>query len=158
MKKKYKILLSLSIPAVFLIFCGHYVRETRLNSKLKHSHVSETKKNKVPLNLADNDNMVAAILIMPKSYLPALEQFANSAMAKNIAILRARLESKDGRMTAVYNKKEKRRADKIPPVNNSAPSRINDTILERTPEKDKQVLTAGFLFILASVRQRAILR
>ncbi len=157
MKKKYKILLCLSIPAVFLIFCGHYVRETRLNSKLKHSHVSETKKNKVPLNLADNDNMVAAILIMPKSYLPALEQFANSAMAKNITILRARLESKDGRMTAVYNKKEKRRADKIPPVN-SAPSKINDTILERTPEKDKQVLTAGFLFILASVRQRAILR
>jgi hypothetical protein len=157
MKKKYKILLCLSIPAVFLIFCGHYVRETRLNSKLKHPHVSETKKNKVPLNLADKDNMVAAILIMPKSYLPALEQFANSAMAKNITILRARLESKDGRMTAVYNKKENRHADKIPPVN-SAPSRINDTILKRTPERDKQILTAGFLFILASVRQRAILR
>jgi hypothetical protein len=61
----------------------------------------------VPPDLAESENTVAAILIMPKSYLPSLEQFSNSVMAKNITILRAQLESKDGQITAVYKKKEK---------------------------------------------------
>jgi hypothetical protein len=153
MPKKYKILLCLSIPAVFLIFYSINDRETKLTSKMKHSHVLKAKKSKVPVNLADNDNMVAAILIIPKSYLPALEQFSNSVMAKNITILRAQLESKDGQMTAVYKKNKKRRGRKITPANN-ATRKINDTILEKTPEREKRILTTGFLYLLASIHRR----
>jgi hypothetical protein len=49
--------------------------------------------------------MVAAIVIMPKSYLPALKRFSQSKMARNIKILRARIELQDGNMTAVHSKK-----------------------------------------------------
>jgi len=157
MLKKFKILLCLSIPAVFLIFYCFNDGETKLTSKMKHSHVSKAKKSKVPVNLTDNDNMVAAILIMPKSYLPALEQFSNSVMAKNITILRAQLESKDGQMTAVYKKNKKQRGQKITPANN-APRKINSTILEKTSEREKQILTTGFLYLLASIHRSTLLR
>ena len=157
MSKKYKTLLCLSIPAVFLIFYCFNDGETRLTSKMKASHVSKAKKGKMPVNLADNDNMVAAILIMPKSYLPALQQFSNSVMAKDIIILRAKLESKDGQMTAVYNKNENRPGRKIAPANNT-PSKISDTVLEQTPERERQILAVGFVYLLASMRKRTILR
>jgi hypothetical protein len=157
MLKKYKILLCLSIPAVFLIFYSFNDGETKLTLKMKHSHVPKAKKSKVPVNLADNDNMVAAILIMPKSYLPALEQFSNSVIAKNITILRAQLEYKDGQMTAVYKKSEKRRGRKITPANN-APGKIDDTILEKTPEREKQILALGFMYFLATIQRRTLLR
>jgi len=157
MQKKYKILLCLSIPAVFLIFYSFNDGETKLTSKMKHYHVSKAKKSKVPVNLADNDNMVAAILIMPKSYLPALEQFSNSVMGKNITILRAQLESKDGQMTAVYKKNEKRHDRKITPAN-SAPGRIDDTILEKAPQREKQILALGFMYFLATIQRKTLLR
>ena len=157
MQKKYKILSCLSIPAVFLIFYSFNDGETRVTSKMKPSHVSKSKKSKVPVNLADNDDMGAAILIMPKSYLPALKQFSNSVMAKNITILRAQLESKDGQIMAVYKKNAKRRGRKITPVNN-APNKLNEAILEKMSEREKQILTAGFLYFLASIHKRTLLR
>jgi hypothetical protein len=157
MPKKYKIVLCLSIPVVFLIFYSFNVGKTKLTSKMKHSHVSKVKKSKVPLNLADNDNMVAAILIMPKSYLPALEQFSNSVMAKNITILRAQLESKDGQMTAVYKNNEERRGRTITPVDSVA-NKLTEAILEKKLEKEKLVLVTGFLYCLASIQRKTLLR
>ena len=157
MPKKYKIVLCLSIPVVFLIFYSFRVGKTKLTSTMKHSHVSKVKKSKVPLNLVDNDNMVAAILIMPKSYLPALEQFSNSVMAKNITVLRAQLESKDGQMTAVYNKNEERRGRTITPVD-SVSNKFNEALLEKKPEKEKLVLVTGFLYCLASIQRKTLFR
>ena len=157
MKKKYKILLCLSIPAVFLIFCSLIDGETKLTLKMKDSHVSKAKKSKIPLNLADNDNMAAAIIIMPKSYLPALEQFSKSVMSKNITILRAHLESNDGQLTAVSIKNEKRPNREIAPAK-TTPRHINDTNLEKTPEREKQILAAGFMYFLASIQKSRILR
>ena len=156
MQKKYKILLCLSIPAVFLIIYCFNDGETKLTSKMKASYVSKANKSKMPVNLADNDNMVAAILIMPKSYLPALEQFSRSVMTKNITILRAQLESKGGQMTAVYKKNEKRQSREITSAK-STPRQISDTILEKTPEREKQILAAGFMYFLASMRKSMIL-
>jgi hypothetical protein len=101
--------------------------------------------------------MVAAILIMPKSYLPALEQFSNSVMAKNITILRAQIESKDGQMTAVYNKNEERRGRIITPVD-SVSNKFNEALLEKKPEKEKLVLATGFMYCLASIHRRKLLR
>jgi hypothetical protein len=157
MPKKHKTLLCLSIPAVFLIFYFFNDGETRLTSKMKASHASKANKRKMPVNLTDNDNMVAAILIMPKSYLPALQQFSNSAMAKDIIILRAKLESKDGQMTAVYRTKEKRPGRKITPADNT-PSKTNDTVLEQTPERKKRILAAGLVYFLAIMHKRRLLR
>jgi len=156
MPKKYKIVLCLSIPAVLLIFYCFNDGETRLTSKMKASHVSKANKGKMPVNLIDNDNMVAAILIMPKSYLPALQQFSNSAMAKGIIILRAKLESNDKQMTAVYKKNEKRPGRKNTPANNT-PSNINDMVLEQPPEREKRILAVCFMYFLASIRKHTIL-
>jgi len=69
----------------------------------------------------------------------------------------AQLESKDGQMTAVYKKNEKRRGRKITQANN-APSKTGDTILEKTLEREKQVLAAGFMYFLASMHKSAIFR
>ena len=157
MQKKYKILLCLSIPAVFLIIYCFNDGETKLTSKMKASHVSKANNSKMPVNLADNDNMVAAILIMPKSYLPALEQFSRAVMTKNITILRAQLESKDGQMTAVYKKNGERRGGTITPVDSVA-NKLTEAILEKKPEKEKLVLVTGFLYCLASIQRKTLFR
>ena len=159
MPPKYKILLCLSILVVFLILYRFNGEEKKLTSKMKYSHVSKAKKSKIPANFADNNNMVAAILVMPKSYLPALAQFSNSAMAKNITILRAELESKDGQMTAVYKKDGKRGGRKITQANNT-PSKTKgrEPTLAKTPKREKQVLAAGFIYFLANLHKSAIFR
>ena len=159
MPPKYKILLCLSILVVFLILYRFNGEEKKLTSKMKYSHVSKAKKSKIPANFADNNNMVAAILVMPKYYLPALAQFSNSAMAKNITILRAELESKDGQMTAVYKKDGKRGGRKITQANKT-PSKTKgrEPTLAKTPKREKQVLAAGFIYFLANLHKSAIFR
>ena len=156
MSPKYKILLCLSIPAALLIFYSFNSGETRPNLKMKHFHVSKAQKGKTPVNPAENENMVAAILIMPKSYLPALRQFSNSAMAKNITILPAQLESKDGQTTAVYKKNEKGRGRKIQPANTN-PGSSDDTNLEVLSEREKRIFMAGMLYFLANLHKNKIL-
>ena len=68
----------LSIPAVFMIFYAFNDGETNLNVSPKHSQVPKAQKGKITVNPANDDNLAAAILIIPKSYLPALKQFSNS--------------------------------------------------------------------------------
>lgn len=156
MSKKYRILLCLCIPSILLIIYSLNAGETKPTSKTKHSHVASATKSKVPPDLAESENTVAAILIMPKSYLPSLEQFSNSVMAKNITILRAQLESKDGQITAVYKKKEKRHGRNITPAD-GVPGKINDTILQKPPGTKNQIAMAGFIYFLASMQKSAIL-
>ena len=62
MFKKYKILFYLSIPAILLIIYSLNAGETNSSSKTKHSQVASATKSRVPLDLADNENSVAAIL------------------------------------------------------------------------------------------------
>jgi hypothetical protein len=60
-------------------------------------------------------------------------------------------------MTAVYKKNEKRHDRKITPAN-SAPGRIDDTILEKAPDREKQILALGFMYFLATIQRKTLLR
>lgn len=156
MPKKYK-LICLGISAIFLIWYGLNDEETTLSTKIDQLPVVKARKKSEPANLAENDDMVAAILIMPKAYLPALEKFSNSTMAKDMMILRAQIEYKDGQMTAIYNKKEKHPQNKTTPVNRLS-TKQNEVISEKLPEIEKQVLAAGFICFLAGIHKKKILR
>ncbi len=156
MPKKYKIFLCLSIGTIFLILYSFNDGETKLTSKTNHLPVSKARKSPRPVNLADNEDMVAAILIMPKSYLPALKQFSNSRMAKDITILLAQIELKDGQMTAVHHQKKKQPARKITPVNNPS-NKPDEAILGKPTERERQIFTTGFMYFLASIHKGAIL-
>ena len=158
MQKKYKILVVLSIAAVFLTWYGFDYGETQLITKSKQSPVKKKLKPIVAEKLADNDDMVAAILIMPKSYLPALKRFSQSAMGRNIKILRAQLEVIDGKMTAVrYDKRVKQQGRKIEPANNPA-NKTTDLISKLPPDKENKILSTGFLYLLASIQNNRFSR
>jgi hypothetical protein len=60
-------------------------------------------------------------------------------------------------MTAVYKKNEERRCCTIMPVDNLA-NKLNDAILEKKPEKEKLIVATGFLYCLASIQRRTLLR
>ena len=158
MQKKYKILVVLSIAAAFLTWYGFDYGETQLITKSKQSPVKKKLKPIVAEKPADNDDMVAAILIMPKSYLPALKRFSQSAMGRNIKILRAQLEVIDGKMTAVrYDKRVKQQGRKIEPANNPA-NKTTDLISKLPPDKENKILSTGFLYLLASIQNNRFSR
>jgi hypothetical protein len=103
--------------------------------------------------LAKNDDMVAAIIIMPKSYLPALKRFSQSKMAKNIKILRAQVAMQDDKMTAVHQSSLKNQR----PSENSAVSSISEEIKDIRADEpmpaDMPIVATGFLHLLATMQK-----
>jgi hypothetical protein len=130
MSIKYKILICCGILAVFLGVYGFGNGEIRPTSKRNPSPAKKERQAVALEKQANNEEMVAAILIMPKSYLPALKRFSQSAMARNIEILRAELEVKDGQMT----------------------------ISKRPPKQETQMVSSGFLYLLAGFQKHRFVR
>ena len=93
MPKKYLVFACLSIVAIFLFVYGFNYGNTNQIAKVKQSPESKMRKKEKLVQLAKDDDMVAAIVIMPKSYLPALKRFSQSKMARNIKILGAQKRS-----------------------------------------------------------------
>lgn len=153
MSKKYKILICFSILAAFFGFYAFNNGETRLTSKPQSSPVKKESKIIALQKRAKNEDMVAAILIMPKSYLPALKRFSQSAMARDITILRAQLEEIDGKMTAVQqNSRSKKRDRAIEPAHNPT-NETTDLTSRLSSDQEKQVLSTGFLYLLAGIQK-----
>jgi hypothetical protein len=158
MSLKYKILISFSILAVFFGFYGFKDGETRLTSKGPASTVKKERQTAAVEKPDENEEMVAAILIMPKSYLPALKRFSQSAMARDIKILKAELEIKDGKMTAVRQAKRVKQPDRnIKPFDNPTPQ----TFVTRSAhpsDQQKQTVSSGILYLLAGLRNHRFIR
>ena len=158
MLKMYKILICFSVLAAFFGFYAFNYGETRLTSKDSPSPVKKERKTISIEKQAKNEDMVTAILIMPKSYLPALKRFSQSAMARDIEILLAQLEVKDGKMMAVrQDNRVKQRDRKIEPTNNFD-IKSTEQFAERPPETEKQVLSSGFLYLLANLQKNRFIR
>ena len=158
MSIKYKILICFSILAIFFGFYGFKEGETRLNSDRKTSPLKKERRTVALEKQVKNEDMVAAILIMPKSYLPALKQFSQSAMARNIKILRAQLEIKDGKMTATRQEKSlKQQSHEKKPTPQPAET-IAPVISKHSPDKKKQMISVGFLYLLASSSKHRFIR
>ena len=104
--------------------------------------------------LTKNDDMVAAILIMPKSYLPALKRFSQSKMAKNIKILRAQVEMQGDKMTAVHqSSSKKQRPSKNSPVASSSSEDFMEIRADAPMQSETPILATGFLYLLASIQK-----
>lgn len=156
MSKKYKLLICVAIGAIFLMSFGFNEGDIGQSTKFEQFPVKKARNISEPSNLAENEDMVAAILIMPKSYLPALENFSNSKMAKDMIVLRAQIEFKDGRMTAVSNRKEKREVTRISPGDDPA-SKLDHAIFKNTSKLEKQIFATGIIYFLASIHKGRLL-
>ena len=153
MIKIYTLISCLSIAAVFLVLPDFKEGETKLLMQNNHSPVSRERKPIVSTKPASEDNMVAAILIMPRYYLPALKRFSQSKMAKNIKILQAQLELKNGEMTAIHKTHNEIKRDRVIMPDNSDPNKTKEAKLERRSKKEKQILAAGILYLMANAHK-----
>ena len=159
MSLKYKILISFSILTVFCGVYGFKYGETRLTSKSQAPTVKKERQTIAVGKQAKKEEMVTAILIMPKSYLPALKRFSQSAMARNIKILRAELEVKDGQMTAVrLDNRLKHRNRKMEQANNTPAHKLPEAISKRPPKQETQMVSSGFLYLLAGFQKHRFVR
>ena len=102
-------------------------------------------------------SMVAAIIIMPKSYLPALKRFSQSKMARDIKILRARIEFQDGNMTAVHKTNKNHQQSHKAAATVDVADKTNTAAKERPLELEQPALTIGFMYLLASVQKSRLL-
>jgi hypothetical protein len=153
MPKKYTIIACLSIAAIFLFLYGFNYGDTNQIAQIKHSSDSKMRKKEKLVQLAKNDDMVAAIIIMPKSYLPAMKRFSQSKMAKNIKILQAQIVMQGDKMTAVHqNSSKKQRPSENPPVINTS-KEFKDIGADASMRSEKPILATGFLYLLASMQK-----
>jgi hypothetical protein len=157
MPKKYTVIACLSIAAIFLFLYSFNYGDTNRIAGIKQSSDSKVRKKAKLAQLTKNDDMVAAIIIMPKSYLPALKRFSQSKMAKNIKILRAQIEMQGDQMTAVHqsNFKKQRPSQNTPVINTS--DKFKGIRADKPMQNEKPILATGFLYLLASAHKARIL-
>ena len=156
MPKKYIVIACLSIATIFLFLYGFDYGGTNQIARIKQSSDSKVRKKAQLAQLAKNDDMVAAIIIMPKSYLPAMKRFSQSKMAKNIKILRAQIEMQGDQMTAVHqsNSKKQRLTQNSPVINTS--DKFEGIRADKPMQSEKPILATGFLYLLASMQKARI--
>ena len=160
MSLKFKILISCTIVAIFLGVYGFTSVNLLPMPALKEKPSAVKKqRQKMPLETkARDDGMVAAILIMPKSYLPALKRFSQSAMARDMKILRAELEVKDGQMTAVRRLNRAKRPNPGIEHHDESTGNLPEAIPDGPAVRDKQLVSHGFLYLLASIQKHRFIR
>ncbi len=157
MPKKYTLIGSLIIVALFLFAYGLNYGGTNQIAKIKRSSDSKVSKKEKLTQLTKKDDVVAAIVIMPKSYLPALKQFSQSKMARNIKILRAQIEMQGDKMTAVHQSSfKKHRLSENPPIVVNS-NKFEGTTADIPIQSEKPILAGGFLYLLASIQKARLL-
>ena len=158
MSRKYKVFICIAITAALFGFYGYKIGETRLASIPDPTPAKKQPKTVRVETQTKNDDMVAAILIMPKSYLPALKRFSQSPMARNVKIMRADLEIKDGIMTAVrQDRRVKLKARQTETANQpvAAPALA---VSHLEPNREKQIVSTGFLYLMAGISRHRFVR
>ena len=96
----------------------------------------------------EKSNQVAAVLLMPKSYVPLLEKFKHRKIARAIKILPANIKWDDGQMVAIPQKAIfKDAGPSVTPVVNIS-HRSEMATPKTTSDKSKMTQGAAFLFLL----------
>jgi len=152
MKKRYPILIGL----VLVCAVGYARFGTAENfSTAEKNEVVKKSKRFAPtaggsLNLLNGHpeaDLAYAIVVMPKSYLPALKRFSRSIMARDLKILPAKIEWKEGQLMAMPKQAVSKAEDsQTPPAENVSSGSGNAGRTEA-----KSVLkNAAFLLLLQS--------
>ena len=79
-------------------------------------------------------------------------------MARNIKILRARIELQDGEMTAVHSTKKNHQQNQKTAATGNTGEKANTTAKEHPQELEQPMLTAGILHLLANVQKSRLLK
>ena len=158
MSLKSKVIICCCILAICLGVYEFSGGDTLPTSKHKPSTIKKQRQTMSQERQANDEDMVTAILIMPKSYLPALKRFSQSAMARDIKILQADLEVKDGQMMAVRQlKRSQRPKSKI--ENAAEPARkLPESSSKDHPALEKQAVSTGLLYLLAGMQNHRFMR
>lgn len=157
MTKKFTVFACLVAAAILLFLYGFNVGDTNQIAKIKQSPDSKVRQQEKLTQLTKKDDMVAAIIIMPKSYLPALKRFSQSKMAKNIKILRARVAMQGGKMTAVHQSNFKKQGPSENSPVGSTSEEFQDIRTDEPLPNEKPLLATGFLYLLASMQKARVL-
>ena len=154
MSTKYKILICSGILAIFLGVYGFTGGDSLPIPKSKFSKVKKQPQTVTLETRANDEGMVAAILIMPKSYLPTLKRFSQSALARDIKILRAELEVKDGQMMAVRQLNRQKRSEQENDRGNNSANNLPEVTSKRTSNREMKVVSSGFLYLMAGLQKQ----
>lgn len=103
MPKKYMVLIGLNLVVLLVIFWASYMKaekEVVKKDTASFSRPLSDAKFFAPQAKAD---MVCAILLMPKSYLPMLEKFKHRKIARQIQILPGKIDWDNGKMVVLPN-------------------------------------------------------
>ena len=98
MQRKYKTIIAFGLMAVITYTVGFQLGQKKeLLTGYAKAHTSPRIDRKIAVE-RHNPDQVAAILLMPRSYLPLLESFKQRKIARSIKILPADISWKDGQM------------------------------------------------------------
>ena len=152
MLKKSIIVASLSLVCVFVFLFVFDEGETR--PIVTFHHPSTAKKTHLDTKSSGPmvpENAYAAIVLIPKAYVPVLERFKHSKMGKMIKIMPAKLEWRDGTMTAVLRDNKVKRSSRKNEQKQTLPSKTQTSYKKRADEKRNKVLSAGLLCYLTEI-------
>ena len=153
MQKKYKTLIGFGLIVALTFGVGFKLGQiSEVLNPYSQSIKSQQVDQKLSLSLTKS-NQAAAILVMPKSYLPLLEKFKQRKLARAIKILPAHIGWDDGEMVAIPKKAIMK--------DTTAPDSPIVNIADRSPMKptkenfgrSKMAQGAAFMFLLKSTVQ-----
>jgi hypothetical protein len=100
-QNKSKMIISLSLFIAVTFFLASHLQEKKEPVVFKRPLSAKVQQNVNSMTVDETADLYCGILLMPKSMVPALEQFTQSKLAKDINILPAKIEWNNGYMTAV---------------------------------------------------------
>ena len=103
MPSKYMLIAALSFMAVLIFGAGFKLGQNHevLKPYTQAKAEQHGKEDQPDDSIQANTNRIAAIMIMPRSYLPLLEKFKHSKVARRIEILPALIDQQDSRLVAI---------------------------------------------------------
>ena len=147
MSTRYKLLLVLTIIIALTFGVGFKLGQYQAALAV-YSQSNTPQQSAKTVLPANPSNQVAAILLIPKPYVPLFEKFKHRKIARAIDILPARIGWDDGQMVAIPQKAVYRDAgtSATPVINLS--HRSEKMTPKSIPDKSKIAQGAVFLFLL----------
>ena len=151
MKIHFYLLLGLLVSAGF--YLGFNENEKDPISKSKKVSAGRIGGTNPSPAFIEKNNIYCAILLMPKSYLPMLRQFAKHKLAKDIQIIPAEINWHEDNMIVLPQKSKLQ--NKSYPAKSGGPHRHPTNLAAVSPEPEfrAKIRTAAFLTLLAGVKK-----
>ena len=155
---KYALISCLCIAAVLLLFHNFNEKETILAAKNTHRSASAKRPNIGPVGLRADDDIAAAILILPKSFLPVLKRFSQSTMARNIKILPAQIQIEEGKMMVVPKNQNGNQHKRLIAAGDDFSRNTTKSASAITPGKKEGIATFSLFYLLANAHKNRLYR